>query len=44
CAEPLTRRLGLDSTARATFGVYTTMEEIDALAAGLRRVQQVFGG
>jgi cysteine desulfurase/selenocysteine lyase len=44
CAEPLTRRLGLDSTARATFGVYTAMEEIDALAAGLRRVQQVFGG
>ncbi|MBS3024066.1 aminotransferase class V-fold PLP-dependent enzyme [Acidiphilium multivorum] len=44
CAEPLTRRLGLDSTARATFGVYTTMDEIDALAAGLRRVQQVFGG
>ena len=44
CAEPLTRRLGLDSTARATFGVYTTMEEIDALAAGLRRVRQVFGG
>ncbi|HQT61424.1 MULTISPECIES: aminotransferase class V-fold PLP-dependent enzyme [unclassified Acidiphilium] len=44
CAEPLTHRLGLDSTARATFGVYTTMEEIDALAKGLRRVQQVFGG
>ncbi|OYV66588.1 MAG: cysteine desulfurase [Acidiphilium sp. 37-67-22] len=44
CAEPLTRRLGLDSTARATFGVYTAMDEIDALAAGLRRVQQVFGG
>ena len=44
CAEPLTRRLGLDSTARATFGVYTTMDEIDALAAWLRRVQQVFGG
>lgn len=43
CAEPLTRRLGLDSTARATFGIYTTMEEIDALAAGIRRVKQVFG-
>lgn len=43
CAEPLTRRLGVDSTARASFGVYTTLGEIDALAAGLKRVQQVFG-
>ena len=29
CAEPLMRRLGLDSTARASFGVYTTHDEID---------------
>ena len=43
CAEPLTHRLGHDSTARASFGVYTTHGEIDALAAGLRRVKQVFG-
>lgn len=43
CAEPLTRRLGLDSTARASFGIYTTHGEIDALVAGLRRVKQVFG-
>lgn len=43
CAEPLTRRLGLDSTARASFGVYTTTTEIDALAAGIHRVKQVFG-
>jgi cysteine desulfurase/selenocysteine lyase len=43
CAEPLTHRLGLDSTARASFGIYTTHAEIDSLAAGLRRVQQVFG-
>jgi cysteine desulfurase/selenocysteine lyase len=42
CAEPLMGRLGVTSTARATFGLYTTLEEIDALAAGLRRVQQVF--
>ena len=32
CAEPLMRRLGLDSTARASFGIYTTHQEIDALA------------
>jgi cysteine desulfurase/selenocysteine lyase len=42
CAEPLMGRLGVSSTARATFGLYTTLEEIDALAAGIKRVQQVF--
>ena len=42
CAEPLMGRLGVTSTARASFAVYTTLGEIDALAAGLRRVQQVF--
>jgi len=42
CAEPLMGRLGVTSTARASFALYTTMEEIDALAAGLVRVKQVF--
>ena len=42
CAEPLMRRLGLDSTARATFGVYTTREEIDVLADTLARVREFF--
>ena len=42
CAEPLMRRLGLDSTARASFGIYTTHAEIDALAAGLERVREFF--
>jgi len=42
CAEPLMRRLGLDSTARATFGIYTTREEIDALADTLTRVREFF--
>lgn len=41
CAEPLMRRLGLSSTARASFGLYTTHEEIDRLAAGLGRVRAV---
>ncbi len=40
--EPLRGRLGVTSTARASFAVYTTLPEIDALATGLRRVQQVF--
>ncbi|HEX2944084.1 MAG TPA: cysteine desulfurase [Rhodopila sp.] len=42
CAEPLMRRYNLDSTARASFGVYTTHAEIDALAAGLLRVREFF--
>jgi cysteine desulfurase/selenocysteine lyase len=42
CAEPLMGRLGVSSTARASFALYTTLEEIDALAAGLIRVKQVF--
>ena len=42
CAEPLMRRLGLDSTARASFGVYTTLAEIDALGDTLERVRSFF--
>ncbi len=42
CAEPLMRRFGVDSTARASFGVYTTIEEIDALADTLARVREFF--
>jgi cysteine desulfurase/selenocysteine lyase len=42
CAEPLMGRMGVTSTARASFGMYTTAEEIDALAAGLNRIRQIF--
>jgi cysteine desulfurase/selenocysteine lyase len=42
CAEPLMRRFGVDSTARASFGIYTTHEEIDALADTLARVREFF--
>ena len=42
CAEPLMRRFNLDSTARASFGIYTTHAEIDALADGLIRVREFF--
>jgi cysteine desulfurase/selenocysteine lyase len=42
CAEPLMQRLGLQSTARASFGIYTTHEEIDALADTLARVREFF--
>ena len=42
CAEPLMHRLGLESTARASFGVYTTIDEIDFLADTLIRVREFF--
>jgi cysteine desulfurase / selenocysteine lyase len=42
CAQPLMQRLGLDSTARASFAVYTTPEEIDFLAESLIRVREFF--
>ena len=42
CAEPLMRRLGVDSTARASFGVYTTLGEVDRLADTLDRVRTFF--
>ncbi len=42
CAEPLMRRFGVDSTARASFGIYTTPDEIDALADTLARVRAFF--
>jgi cysteine desulfurase/selenocysteine lyase len=42
CAEPLIRRLGLTSTARASFGIYTTHDEIDVLADTLVRVRSFF--
>jgi cysteine desulfurase/selenocysteine lyase len=42
CAEPLMHRFNLESTARASFGIYTTHAEIDALADGLVRVREFF--
>jgi cysteine desulfurase / selenocysteine lyase len=43
CTMPLHDRLDLAATARASFSVYTTTEDIDALVAGLLEVQRVFG-
>jgi cysteine desulfurase/selenocysteine lyase len=42
CAEPLMHRFGLESTARASFAIYTTHDEIDALATALVRVWEFF--
>jgi cysteine desulfurase/selenocysteine lyase len=42
CARPVCVRYGIPATTRASFGVYTTPDEIDALVAGVRNVQKVF--
>jgi cysteine desulfurase / selenocysteine lyase len=43
CAQPVMARFGLDATARASFGLYNTKEEVDVLVRGLEKVQEVFG-
>jgi cysteine desulfurase / selenocysteine lyase len=43
CAHPLMDRFGVAATARASFGVYTTPEEIDRLIEGLADARRVFG-
>jgi cysteine desulfurase/selenocysteine lyase len=42
CAQPLMNRLGITGTVRASFALYNTKEEVDALVAGIRRVSQMF--
>lgn len=42
CAEPLMRRMGIEGTVRASFGLYNTFEEVDTLVAGIRRVARMF--
>ncbi len=42
CAQPLMDRLGISGTVRASFALYNTREEVDALVAGVRRVSQMF--
>jgi cysteine desulfurase/selenocysteine lyase len=43
CAQPLMDRLGLPAAARASFGVYNTRADIDALVDGLHKVEEMFG-
>ena len=42
CAQPLMERLGIQGTVRASFALYNTMEEVDALVAGVKRVATMF--
>ncbi|EGD22164.1 SufS family cysteine desulfurase [Rhodococcus hoagii] len=43
CAWPMHQRFGIAATARASFAVYNTLDEVDALVAGIRRAQDFFG-
>ena len=43
CAQPVMQRFGIPATARASFYLYNTMSEVDALVAGIRKVQKIFG-
>ena len=42
CAHPLMTRLGVTGTVRASFALYNTKEEVDALVAGIERVSKMF--
>ncbi len=42
CAQPLMKRLGVESVCRASFYVYNNKEDVDALVAGLIKVKEVF--
>jgi len=42
CAQPVMERFGVPATTRASFALYNTREEVDALLAGLRYVREVF--
>jgi cysteine desulfurase / selenocysteine lyase len=43
CAWPLHRRFGIAATARASFAVYNTLDEVDRLVAGVKRAVDFFG-
>ena len=43
CAQPVMERYGVPATTRASFGLYNTREEVEALAAALHRARELFG-
>jgi cysteine desulfurase / selenocysteine lyase len=43
CAQPVMQRFGIPATARASFGLYNTRAEVDALVAGIHKVVEVLG-
>lgn len=43
CAQPLMQQLGMPNAVRASFYIYNTKDEVDALMAGIKKVREVFG-
>jgi len=43
CAQPVMERFGIPATARASFAMYNTRSEVDALVAGIRKVKELLG-
>ncbi|MEE8516339.1 MAG: cysteine desulfurase, partial [Alphaproteobacteria bacterium] len=43
CAQPVMERFGVTATARASFGLYNTTDDIDTLVSGLEKVREIFG-
>jgi len=43
CAQPLMARMHVPATARASFGIYNTREEVDVLVGGLKKVRELMG-
>jgi len=44
CAMPLHKKLGIPASARASFYIYNTTEDIDKLIGGLDKAREIFGG
>lgn len=42
CADPVMQHYGVTGMVRASFAMYNTLEEIDALCAGLKKIEQIF--
>jgi cysteine desulfurase / selenocysteine lyase len=42
CAQPVMDRFGVPATVRASFGIYNGRDDVDALVAGLHKVQEIF--
>jgi len=43
CAQPVMQRFAIPGTTRASFYLYNTLQEVDALVAGIHKVQKIFG-
>jgi cysteine desulfurase/selenocysteine lyase len=43
CSQPVMQRFDIPATARASFALYNTREEVDALVRGIESVREVFG-